>query len=94
MPTYEYQCSNCGKKFEIFQSIKDSPVLRCSECGKDSLKKLISVPAGLIFKGTGFYLTDYKNTSKGSDSVVTKSISNTNKKSESKEPKTKSKKDK
>lgn len=94
MPTYEYQCSNCGRKFEIFQSIKDSPLLQCSECGKDSLKKLISVPAGLIFKGTGFYLTDYKNTSKGSDSAKTKAISNTIKKSDGKEPKPKSKKDK
>lgn len=60
MPTYEYQCNNCGYVFEAFQSIKDNPLKKCPRCGKDTLKRLISGGAGLIFKGTGFYLTDYK----------------------------------
>ncbi len=60
MPTYEYQCTNCGYLFEAFQSIKENPLKKCPRCNKDSLKRLISGGAGLIFKGTGFYLTDYK----------------------------------
>lgn len=59
MPTYEYQCTKCGFHFEKLQSIKDTPLKKCPECGKDTLKKLISGGAGLIFKGSGFYLTDY-----------------------------------
>ncbi len=72
MPTYEYKCEKCGNQFEIFQSIKDDPLTWCAKCGHDSLKKLISVPAGLIFKGTGFYLTDYKKTGSKSESATTK----------------------
>lgn len=60
MPTYEYKCSNCGYIFETFQSIKDNPIKKCPKCQKDTLKRLISGGAGLIFKGSGFYLTDYK----------------------------------
>jgi len=60
MPTYEYECKKCGHTFEILQSIKDSPLKKCPECGKNSLQKVISGGAGLIFKGSGFYLTDYK----------------------------------
>lgn len=63
MPIYEYKCSNCGNSFEILQSIKDKPLKRCLKCGKDSLQKIISNVAGLIFKGSGYYLTDYKNKS-------------------------------
>jgi len=59
MPTYEYQCTKCGLHFEKLQSIKEAPLTKCPECGKDALKKLISGGAGLIFKGSGFYLTDY-----------------------------------
>ncbi|MCX7833102.1 MAG: zinc ribbon domain-containing protein [Ignavibacteria bacterium] len=60
MPTYEYQCNNCGYIFETFQSIKELPLKKCPRCNKDTVKRLISGGAGLIFKGTGFYLTDYK----------------------------------
>lgn len=63
MPTYEYKCENCQHTFEAFQSIKDEPLKKCPNCGKNKLKKLISGGAGLIFKGSGFYLTDYKNKS-------------------------------
>jgi putative FmdB family regulatory protein len=61
MPTYDYKCENCGNEIEVFQSIKDAPLTKCPKCGKDTLKKMISGGAGLIFKGTGFYLTDYKD---------------------------------
>lgn len=59
MPTYEYLCK-CGNEFEEFQSIKAPPGAKCPVCGKKA-KRLISAGAGLIFKGTGFYITDYKN---------------------------------
>lgn len=61
MPTYDYKCSNCGDTFEILQSIKAEPLKKCSKCGKNTLKKQITGGAGLIFKGSGYYITDYKN---------------------------------
>ncbi len=60
MPTYEYKCIQCGNKFEIFQSMKDELVKKCPKCG-GKVKRLIGSGAGPIFKGTGFYQTDYKN---------------------------------
>ena len=59
MPTYEYQCQKCGHVFEAFQSITDEPLKECPVC-KGPVKRLISSGAGLIFKGSGFYETDYK----------------------------------
>lgn len=99
MPTYDYKCENCGNAFEFFQSIKDEPLTLCPECGHDTLKKMVSVPAGLIFKGTGFYLTDYvkKNSSASGSSSATKaakSADSTEKKSADKEKKSESKKKK
>ncbi len=61
MPTYEYRCENCGNEIEVLQSMKDAPLTKCPKCGEETLKKMISGGAGLIFKGSGFYLTDYKN---------------------------------
>ncbi len=61
MPTYEYACSKCGHHFEKFQSMRDEPLKKCPSCGKPALKRLIGGGAGLIFKGSGFYITDYKN---------------------------------
>ncbi len=61
MPFYEYKCSNCGHELEELQSITAAPLVKCPECGKDTLQRLIGTGAGLIFKGSGFYLTDYKN---------------------------------
>jgi putative FmdB family regulatory protein len=61
MPTYEYACSKCGHRFEKFQSMRDEPLRRCPKCRKLALKRLIGEGAGLIFKGSGFYITDYKN---------------------------------
>jgi putative FmdB family regulatory protein len=67
MPTYEYECLSCKHKFEILQSITAKPKTKCPECGK-KLRKLISSTGGFIFKGAGFYATDYKKTSKSKDS--------------------------
>ena|SRR5277367_935935 len=61
MPTYEYKCDACGFKFEKFQSIKSSPVRKCPHCGKSRAKRLIGTGSGLIFKGGGFYETDYRS---------------------------------
>ena len=65
MPTYEYSCPDCGHKFELFQSITAPPVTACPQCGRNNVKRLISSGGGLLFKGSGFYLTDYKKTSTG-----------------------------
>ena len=59
MPTYDYDCSACGQTFEIFQSMSAPPVEACPNCG-GKVQRRIYGGAGLIFKGTGFYLTDYK----------------------------------
>ena len=58
MPTYGYRCSNCGHQFEVHQSFSDEPLQECPKCG-GRLNKLF-YPAGVIFKGSGFYTTDYK----------------------------------
>jgi len=68
MPTYEYECAKCKKTFEAFQSMKDDPYKTCpkDKClmkawGKGKVKRLIGAGAGLIFKGSGFYITDYRS---------------------------------
>jgi putative FmdB family regulatory protein len=68
MPTYEYHCEKCKKDFELFQSMKDNPVATCpkDKCrqktwGKGKVKRLLGTGAGLIFKGSGFYITDYRS---------------------------------
>ena len=63
MPTYEYACDACRHKFEEFQSIKAAPIAVCPACGKKKVKRLISAGAGFIFKGSGFYITDYRSES-------------------------------
>jgi putative FmdB family regulatory protein len=62
MPTYEYKCTNCEEVFEYFQKMTDEPLRECTVCGGE-LKRLISGGVGVIFKGSGFYTTDYKNSS-------------------------------
>ncbi|MDP8216832.1 MAG: zinc ribbon domain-containing protein [Candidatus Kaelpia imicola] len=64
MPTYEYLCENCGYKFEKFQQMSDNPIKKCPKCSK-SIKRLIGKGMGIIFKGSGFYATDYRNNSSG-----------------------------
>lgn len=61
MPTYEYKCLECGHVFEIFQKMSDEPISECPKC-KGKVKRLLGAGAGPIFKGSGFYQTDYKNT--------------------------------
>ena len=61
MPTYEYECNVCHKKFEVFQSIMERPIKKCLHCGKPAAKRLIGAGAGFIFKGSGFYQTDYRS---------------------------------
>jgi putative FmdB family regulatory protein len=63
MPTYEYECTNCNKVFEIFQKITDKPLKVCPKCNK-KIHRLIGGGSGIIFKGTGFYATDYRKTAK------------------------------
>jgi len=63
MPTYDYICEDCGYEFEQFQGIKAKPLRKCPECNKMSLKRLIGSGAGIIFKGSGFYQTDYRSES-------------------------------
>jgi putative FmdB family regulatory protein len=65
MPTYQYQCKNCGHVLEELQSMSEPPLLLCPACNTDNLQRIMGTGAGLIFKGSGFYLTDYK---KGSSS--------------------------
>ena len=62
MPTYEYECAKCGKTFDVFQSMKDEPLKTCPDkkC-KGRVKRLLGTGAGLIFKGSGFYITDYRS---------------------------------
>ena len=61
MPTYEYKCDACGIRFEKFQSMSSAPIKKCPECGKKRVQRLIGTGAGLIFKGSGFYITDYRD---------------------------------
>ena len=63
MPTYEYKCSACDHVFEKFQSITAAPIKKCPQCGKSKVKRMIGTGAGLIFKGSGFYITDYRDKS-------------------------------
>ena len=83
MPTYDYICNDCEKMYEYFQSMSDAPLRECPECKKNTLRRVISGGTGLIFKGSGYYLTDYKNK---------KTQSSENKKSKKKKKNNKAKK--
>lgn len=61
MPTYNYECENCGHAFELFQQMTARVKRKCPECKEPKLNRLIGKGAGIIFRGTGFYETDYKN---------------------------------
>lgn len=63
MPTYDYRCSKCNHEWELFQSIKAAPVKKCPACGKQGAKRVIGAGAGIIFRGSGFYQTDYRSES-------------------------------
>ncbi len=66
MPTYEYECEKCGYHFEKFQNMTDKPLSNCPECG-GKVVRLIGAGSGIIFKGSGFYATDYKNKKRSKD---------------------------
>jgi len=66
MPTYEYECAKCGYTFEVFQKVDDEPRKRCPKC-HSKVRRLISGGCGIIFKGSGFYATDYKNKASSAD---------------------------
>lgn len=72
MPTYEYRCRECGHAFEEYQSITADALVLCPNCGKHSLRRVMGGGGGLIFKGSGFYQTDYKNSGSSPSSASTK----------------------
>lgn len=63
MPTYDYQCDACGHEFEHFQRISEDPLKKCPECKKNKLNRLFGTGAAIVFKGSGFYETDYRSDS-------------------------------
>ena len=63
MPTYDYECRECGHRWELFQQMKENPKRKCPECGRLKARRLIGPGAGIIFKGSGFYQTDYRSQS-------------------------------
>ena len=69
MPTYEYECRTCGHTFEAFQSMSDAPLSSCPECGK-SVRRMINGGMGIIFKGSGFYVTDNGKSGKKSSTTA------------------------
>ena len=60
MPTYDYRCTNCGHELERFQKMSEGAIRKCPECSQLKLRRLMGTGAGIIFKGSGFYETDYK----------------------------------
>lgn len=85
MPTYDYVCEACDHQFELFQSIKDSPKRKCPECGRAKLRRLIGPGAAIVFKGSGFYKTDYRSESyKKAAAAEKKNASDTSGKSDGK----------
>ena len=63
MPTYEYECDGCGHRFDEFQSFKDEQLKKCPACAKETLRRLFGTGAAILFKGSGFYETDYRSDS-------------------------------
>ena len=88
MPTYEYRCADCGFEFEKFRSMTAPSLRKCPRCGKLALKRLIGTGAGVIFKGSGFYETDYR--SESYKNAAKKESSTGSEKSEKKDTKTES----
>jgi putative FmdB family regulatory protein len=88
MPTYDYLCDGCSHKFELFQSMKDDAIKKCPECKKPKLRRLFGTGAALMFKGSGFYTTDYRSDSykkaAKADSAAGKSADSSSKESSSK----------
>ena len=79
MPTYDYVCDGCGHAFELFQSLTDKVKRTCPECKKRKLRRLIGTGAAIMFKGSGFYQTDYRSDSYKKGAAADKSTSSGNK---------------
>jgi putative FmdB family regulatory protein len=86
MPTYDYECDACGHTFELFQSISEPVKKKCPDCGKPRLRRLFGTGAAVVFKGSGFYQTDYRSESykKGAENDKPASESKTDSKSDGK----------
>jgi putative FmdB family regulatory protein len=91
MPTYDYVCDACHHELEIFHSIKDEPKRKCPECGKQKLRRLIGPGAAIVFKGSGFYQTDYRSESYKKAAAADKSAASTSASSTKSETKTETK---
>ncbi len=86
MPTYDYECLKCSHSFEAFQKMTDKPLKKCPECG-GKVKRLIGAGAGVIFKGSGFYATDYRSKDYTEKAKKEQAESKSESKSESSSPK-------
>lgn len=86
MPTYDYECDACGHTYELFQRITEDPVKKCPECKKNKARRLFGTGAAIVFKGSGFYETDYRSDSykKGAKDEKKKTESKSENKSDSK----------
>jgi len=84
VPTYDYRCNACGKSFEIFHSMTQAAKRKCPACGKLKLERMIGAGSGVIFKGSGFYETDYRSESYNKAKAADKPESSTSKKDDSK----------
>lgn len=93
MPTYQYQCKSCGHELEEFHSMSEPPLTHCPNCHTENLVRVMGTGAGLIFKGTGFYLTDYKKSGTSPASGESKKDSGGTKAGEPKKDGGESKKD-
>src|SRR5947199_3875261 len=88
MPTYEYRCEFCHENTEAFQKMSDAALVTCPHCGKEGLQRVITGGAGVIYKGEGWYVTDYSKKSSGGKEPETKSVSETKEKKSVKSPET------
>ncbi|WP_442506940.1 FmdB family zinc ribbon protein [Novipirellula sp. SH528] len=84
MPTYDYECDACGHTMELFQGINDPVVKKCPECKKNKLKRLFGAGAAIVFKGSGFYQTDYRSDGYKKAAKADKSSTSSSSKSETK----------
>lgn len=93
MPTYDYECDACGHEMELFQGIKDPVKKKCPECGKNKLRRLFGTGAAIVFKGSGFYQTDYRSDSYKKGEKAAKDAKSKKSESKSSEKKSSSKSD-
>jgi putative FmdB family regulatory protein len=88
MPTYDYECSKCGHTFDAFQNMSDEPLKKCPECSQNALKRLIGGGLGVIFKGSGFYVTDSRSGGSKKSAAVTSDATSSDSKKNGSESKT------